>query len=421
MGFFSGLASFFGDAAKAVVSGAKKTFSKAKEYAGKAIGWMAEKGESFIGTVKDMWSTVKPWIEKIVPWVEKAAEALPWPWLRVAALGVAKGLQALLMLENSPIMKKIEEALLWAIEAAKKLRETFFTQAEEEQAAQRQKDFEEAMGLMQTEEQKQSVRFAAIINDYLLIQTRIQKVLDNDRVTNFEHYLRLRATQKLLKEAEKTLQTAESLDEITADDLTLLQMGQKLLATNPEMDEFELNELNRIIARRFSGKTLIPFVFEEMIRAWEVKYQNMDGKWNRMNKELASTKNVIRKLEVTMKVQGLSSQEEKELSELKSIYTSSSYRKDILEKDTRAMKSYVHAAEGFLQFLEKTPEQLAEEGLDFMAHSVEEVGKIIIDCAQNSKPWDALTEDEKSLIIDYSNIFAEASKKRSESLVEIDL
>lgn len=44
---------------------------------------------------------------------------------------------------------------------------------------------------------------------------------------------------------------------------------------------------------------------------------------------------------------------------------------------------------------------------------------IIIDCAQHGKRWEELTEDEQSLIIDFANIFEEASRERASRLVEV--
>lgn len=49
------------------------------------------------------------------------------------------------------------------------------------------------------------------------------------------------------------------------------------------------------------------------------------------------------------------------------------------------------------------------------------VGRLLIECAQNGKQWNELTEEEQSLITDYANIFAEDSKKRTQELVEAEV
>ena len=85
------------------------------------------------------------------------------------------------------------------------------------------------------------------------------------------------------------------------------------------------------------------------------------------------------------------------------------------------MQNYVHAAEGFLQVLEKSAEEFEEEGRDYIVDDVATVGRLLIECAQHGKPWDELTEDEQMLITDYANIFAEDSKKRNQDLIEAEV
>lgn len=233
--------------------------------------------------------------------------------------------------------------------------------------------------------------------------------------------MRLRATQKLLRAAEKTLNTARNLDEITADDSFLLRIGADLLAENANLSDADAEKLDSIIKRRFSGKSLIPFVFEELICAWETKHQNMQAKWNQMNKELATLKRQIKELEVKMQIESLTSNEEAQLVDLKNDAKNTSYQLTQQAEENRAMQSYVHAAEGFLQVLEKTAEQFEEEGRDYIVDDVATVGRLLVECAQHGKQWNELTEDEQSLITDYANIFAEDSKKRTQELVEAEV
>ena len=432
MGFWSSVGSAFSSAARSVSSAvssvgrgiastAGAVWDTAKSAARKAVDWMADEAENFVGKVKDVWKMAKPWVEKIAPYISKGIALLPFPWAGAVATAVEKGIQALLALENSPILKKVEQAIIWASNAAKHFRDMYMTPKDVEEAEQRQQDLQEAMDAMKTEEQRQSIRFAAVINDYVLVQTHIQEILEKDTIKDFSHYLRLRATQKLLRAAEKTLNTARNLDEITADDSFLLRVGADLLAENPNLSDADAEKLDSIIKRRFSGKSLIPFVFEELICAWETKLQNMEAKWNQMNKELASFKRQIKELEVKMQIESLTSEEEIELVNLKNDAKNIVYQLTQQAEENRAMQSYVHAAEGFLQVLEKTAEQFEEEGRDYIVDDVAAVGRLLIECAQNGKQWSELTADEQSLITDYANIFAEDSKKRTQELVEAEV
>lgn len=421
----SSVASSVGSAVASVGRGianvAGKVWDTAKDVASKAVTWVADKAEDFIGKVKDIWAIAKPWVEKITPWIDAAADFIPWPWLRVAVKAVAKGLEHLLRLDKSPVLQKLEKAIKWAIEIARHLRTTFLTKEGEVEAEQRQKDLQEAYDLMQTEEQRQSVRFAMLINDYILVQTRIQAVLDKNAVKDFEHYLRLRATQKLLKSAEKTLSKSERMEDIKDDDVFLMKVGSDLLAEVPTLSDEDATRLDKLIKRRFNGKSLIPFVFEEMICAWETRYQNMEAQWNKMNKEFASLKRQAKELEIKMSIEPLTKEEQEKLIEFKQDILTVNNQLKVQAEDNRAMQSYVHAAEGFLQVLEKTPEQFVEEGREFVLYDVETVGMLIINCAQNDVKWEDLTEEQQSLITDYANIFAEDSKARKEAMLEVEV
>lgn len=424
MGFWSSVGSFCSSVASSVSSAvssvASKVWDTAKSAASSAVGWLADKAENFVGTVKDIWKTAKPWVEKLAPYISKGIALLPFPWAAGVALAVEKGIQALLALENSPVLKKVEQAIMWASKVARHFREHFLTPSEVEEAEQRKQDLQEAMAAMKTEEQRQSIRFAAVINDYILVQTSIQAILDKDEIQDFEHYLRLRATQKLLKSAEKTLSTAQTLSEITADDSFLLTVGANLLAETPILSDADADRLDRIIKRRFSGKSLIPFIFEELIRAWETKYQNMEAKWEKMNKDAANLKREMRKLQVKLKIEPLTTQEEAQLTEFKNELTISDNNLKCQGEENRAMQNYVHAAEGFLQVLEKSAEEFEAEGRDYIVEDVATVGRLLIDCAQNGKHWNELSEEEQSLITDYANIFAQDSAKRNQDLIEVE-
>jgi hypothetical protein len=86
-------------------------------------------------------------------------------------------------------------------------------------------------------------------------------------------------------------------------------------------------------------------------------------------------------------------------------------------KRTNEMRSYVFAAEGFLQMLEKNREDYA--GKEYLLDDSAKAGMIIIECAQHGRQWEELTEDEQALIIDFANIYEEASRARAAKLVEV--
>ena len=83
------------------------------------------------------------------------------------------------------------------------------------------------------------------------------------------------------------------------------------------------------------------------------------------------------------------------------------------------MRHYVFAAEGFLQLLEKEESDLIAEDKDYLISEGGRVGLIIIDCAQNGRKWDSLSDEEQNLIIAFSNIFEENSRERA-NLVKVE-
>lgn len=431
MGFWSSVSSFCSSVGSAVSSAASSVGSAissvassvwetAKYVAGKAVTWMADKAESFVGEVKEVWKKVRPFIEKHVrPYLKIAAAAVPWPWLKVAILSFEKALDFIEKFENSSFAKKLDNAIKWAIKAARKLKETYLSDEEMEEAEQRKRDLKKAAAVV-PEADRHAIDLAALINDYAMVQTAISDIMESNTIKDFEHYLRLRASQKLLKGTEKILSTATSIEEITTDDIFLLQVGSSLLAPNPELSDADAIKLDQIIYRRF-GKKLIPFVFEEMVMAWGQNLQQLENEWKADNAKLSKDEVLKRRLEVTKRLSELPPEEEAILKEYVALLPKNKAKLEALGQKCREQRNYVHAAEGFLQTLEKTAQELEADGQEYLADEGSRVGMIIIDCAQNGKRWADLAPEDRSLITDYANIFEKASKARAAQLVEIEV
>lgn len=432
MGFWSSIGGAISGAARAVGSVvssaastvknvASKVWEKTKEVAAKAVNWMAEKAETFVGSVKKVWQSVRPFIDSHVrPLVQAATKAAPWPWLKGALTALDMGLAYVSAFDRSPLAKKLDDAIRWAINAAKNLKETLLKKPEEvEQANERKQVFEEAVAQMPAEEAK-SIQLAAMINDFVLVQTAIKNTFDKNEIRDFEHYLRLRATQKLLKYAEQTLNSATDIEQISEDDIFLLKASAGLLAANPELSDADAVRLDDIIQKRYRKK-LIPFVFEEMVMAWGQNLGELEKQLKTETATLSKNTVLLRRLEMAKKISEISAEEESVLNQMKAETTAIKSQVDALSAQTREKKNYVYAAEGFLQTLEKSQEELAAEGRDYLAEEGGQVGMIIIDCAQHGRKWDTLNEEEQMLIIDYANIFKEESEMRAQQLVEVEV
>lgn len=430
MDWFSSACSWVGSAVSSVASGiasvGSAVFNGAREIAGKAIGWMAEKAEGFVNGVKNVWRAVKPYVENIRVALKAAAATTPIPWIQAALIGLEKGLGALTAFENSPIAKKIDAAIKWSIDLAKRWQKSRQTQEEHlseeelEEARHHQENMRFAEREVVSPEHRHEMEMAAAINDYEIAKADLVKVL-NAEPENFEHYLRLRATQKLLSMADKKFRNAQTVDALSADDLFLVRIASDLIKANPELSSQAAARLDRVLSEKY-GKKLTPFVFEEMIASWGVRAQELGQQWNVANRSYAKDSMLLKRLQQALKIQHeLSAEEAEELTMLEADVPASKQKLDDLATCKRDIQRYVGAAEGFLQLLEKTEEQIEQEDRTYLIEEGAQVGQLLVDCAENSKPFNALNQREQALIIDYSNIFQQESEARMERILEVTL
>ncbi|EKN3528015.1 hypothetical protein ACXKU5_000710 [Yersinia enterocolitica] len=421
MGLWSGFSSFCSSVASAVTSTASRVWNGIKETAAKTVSWMAEKAETFVGSVKSVWEKVKPFISNVIrPIVQNAAKLaekmLPqFPWVGGALKALDKALGLLVEWDKSELAKRIGKAIEWAINKAKQLKDLFLTQEEMDEASEHEQALREARNQMRGEAAS-AVDLASLITLYAQLSTRIKDVLDNIQINDFEHYLRLRASQKLLKDTELHLTRAQDIDTITDDDLFLIETGNELLKPKPQLSDDATQRLDRVVMARF-GKKLIPFVFEEMIMAWGYNLQDMENEWKSLNDGLSKEQVLLRRLQIGQRLGDLQEDEVPMLNDLEARLPVQQAEMEAKRKRTNEMRNYVFAAEGFLQMLEKEPEEFADQ--EYLMEDSSTVGMIIIDCAQFGKRWEELHTEQQSLIIDFANIFEKASRARASKLVEV--
>lgn len=421
MGFLSGLSSICSSVVSAVTSTASRVWNGIKETAAKTVSWMAEKAETFVGSVKSVWEKVKPFISNVIrPIVQNAAKLakkmLPqFPWVGGALKALDKALGLLVEWDKSELAKRIGKAIEWAINKAKQLKDLFLTPEEMDEASEHEQALREARNQMRGEAAS-AVDLASLITLYAQLSTRIKDVLDNIQINDFEHYLRLRASQKLLKDTEQHLTRAQDIDTITDDDLFLIETGNELLKPTPQLSDDAIQRLDRVVMARF-GKKLIPFVFEEMIMAWGYNLQDMENEWKSLNDGLSKEQVLLRRLKIGQRLGDLQEDEVPMLNELEARLPVQQAKMEAKRKRTNEMRNYVFAAEGFLQMLEKEPEEFS--GQEYLMEDSKTVGMIIIECAQFGKRWEELNIEQQSLIIDFANIFEKASRARASKLIEV--
>lgn len=427
MGFWSSVGSFVSSAVSSVGTAVSGAFSAAKEYAGKAIGWMAEKAEGFVKGVKQVWQTVKPYVEIVRAGLRAAAVATAGiPWLSGALSFLDKGLGALTAFENSPIARKIDAAIKWSIQLAKRWQERRqnkemgeeLTEEELSEARQHQKTMRLAEREALSEEERLRLELTSAINDYEIARKDLALTIESGPADT-EHYLRLRATQKLLKMSDQKFRNAKSIDDIGADDLFIVRVAADLIKPDMELSKKAAVRLDRLLIEEY-GKTLQSFVYEELIASWKKQAATLDVEFDEANKVLAKIKVDQRRLEIAKKVQ--TELDDKEAAELASLHKAVPAQEASLNEIAtrrRDIERYADAAEGFLQLLEKSEEQLEKEDRSYVIDEGAAVGKIIIEVADKNTPFNQLKSEDQSLIADFANIFRKEAQQRMESVLEM--
>jgi hypothetical protein len=430
MGWFSSACSWVGSAVSSVAStvsrGVSAAFSAAKDMAGRAIGWMAEKAEGLVNGVKKVWEAVKPYVAIIQTALKAAAVATAGiPWLSGALLLLNKGIDALVAFENSPIAKKVNDAINWAIKLAQRwhkpkeqTQEEVLGEDELEEARRHQENLRFAEREVVSPEQRHHLELAAVFNDFEIAKADLAKTIAT-APEDFEHYLRLRAAQKLMNMSEKKFRTAKTVDDLSADDIFLVRIASDLMKSNPELSKEAALRLDRVLTEKY-GKKLLPFVFEELIASWAKRAQVLDVQWTQDNKSYAKDLSLKKYLSNAKEIQSeLSPEESQQLISLNSILPKQKEALNSLATRQRDLERYTNAAEGLLQVLEKTEEQLIAEDRAYLLDDSMHVGKLLIDCAQSDQPFNELEAEDQSLMTDYANIFKNESKNRMKGMLEM--
>lgn len=435
MGFFSSIGSFCSSVGSAISRGVSAVYNKAKEVAGKAIGWMAEKAEGFVRSAKAAWQVVKPYVQKAQGLIRAAAAAAPHPWLKSALLALDAAISTLTAFENSPIAKKIDTAIKWAIQLAQRWQasrqsaqsaqqqqnseyEDVLTDEELVTAEKHQATFRTVENELDDDRTREACELAASINDFQVAKTRLAKALEGEP-TDFEHYLRLRATQKLLKMAEETFKNAKVIDDIDADKLFLVRIASNLVKPNPELSMDAAKKLDRVL-QTTRGTTLAPFVFEEMVGSWGAMAKDLNAQWTEANKKLSQMNVACKSLMLNKQLQGhLAPDEEVELTRLQNEIPVAKTRLQDLDSQRNDIARYVGAIEGFLQLLEKSQEEIEANGHSYLFKDGAKVGTILMRCAQEGIAFNDLELDDQDLITDYANIFTAEADLRMDRVLEV--
>ena len=161
-------------------------------------------------------------------------------------------------------------------------------------------------------------------------------------------------------------------------------------------------------------------MFEELIASWAKRADVLGKQWAQDNKILSKDRTLYKYLLGAKEIQTeLSAEEMHQLVALEAALPQQKKSLTSLATRQRDMERYVGAAEGLLQVLEKSPEQIESEDRSYLLEEGTRIGKLLIDCAQTDTPYSKLDQEDQSLLTDYSNIFKNESKARMKGLLEV--
>lgn len=425
MGLLSGISRVFTAAIDIAATGASVVIRTAKKVAAEAISWLADKSEKFVDDVKATWPKVKPYIEKAHLATKAFANKVPVPWIKTLLLSVDKALDALFALENSPILQHLEKAIRFAAKLARHWRVSVESEAEaatEEfdvaEARKHQRAFRRAEPELKGSAAASPVSVWAAINDLEIAKHDLAKAIETPPA-DFEHYLRIRATQKLVGLSEQRFRQAKKVEDLDQDDLLVLKIASGLIQPEPALSDEAAAKLDAFLQRRHATR-LMPFIYTELVVNWEQTREDVEAKWERRNVEQAKDAVLYKRLKIALDIQGeLDAEESALLAQLDKSVPAGRRALDDLATRSRDLEQLVGAAEGFLQFLEKDEEQIRKDDQTYLLKSGPEVGRLLIKCAEKNLSISELSEDEQASITAFANIFRAAAKTRMENAVQV--
>jgi len=403
--------------------------SAAKQVAARVIDFMANDAEKLIGKVKQVWSKVKPFVERMqAPLRTMAAATDSVPILGKIIRVVAIGVETLLALENSPVLKGVEKAILYAARKAKEIETSIkngelsvlITPQEYEEALGNRRQFRAMEREADTFDQDVRYKFdiASAINDLGIAEYEVEKAILGEP-EDFQHYLRLRAAQKLLRILRTKLVVAGTIDGLLEEDWFLVRVASDLVKANPELQSDTALRFDEILRSR-TGKNLQSFIFEELIAAWKYEAKTLATSVQDETRLIASKTVARNRLRLALKDQGeLSSEEAKELALLEAEVPKLDETLKELNTRKNDVCRYADASEGYLQMLEKTEAELEAEDRSYVFEEGEQVGRIIMEAAQNGTPFAKLSHEDQSLVSDFANVFYKDAEQRMATVLEI--
>lgn len=405
----------FRSAASAVASAVTTVYGAAKYAARAALEWMADKGHQFVDDVKSTWRAVRPHIELVVAPIAAAFERLTIgvPWLHHSVKALNRLLAVAVNLVDGPLGRAIEAAIRWTFDLAKYIVDKVLGREHWREAEQHKETLKRASEDDAFDpKDARDMKIAAMVLEFHLALAKVSEVLERGQPEDFNHYLRLRAAQKLLGLSERRLKDVDVSGDIrlSDDDIFLVAQAHELAKDTPEVSDADLARLDELIASQL-GKNLLPFVFEELLLAWNARGAVLDDAWHAAENLRISTRSELNGLR-NRAVFGHSDAEKQRLDELTALLPTLEAKSQEALEFKRQMQRYVYAAEGFLVFLETPEAQLEAEDKAYRAEAISLAAPVIIACAEYGRRWEDLAKEDQDRISRLAMLYEQSFENR---------
>ncbi|RBJ68975.1 hypothetical protein C3L29_037685, partial [Pseudomonas sp. MWU12-2534b] len=138
------------------------------------------------------------------------ASHVPWPWVKAVSLGLERALAVLEHLDSHPLAAKVQQAIDWVIARAREWQQRLLDEQEIAEAQARERDLKSAMAKTQGAE-REALQAISLTNRYHLVKALTNRLIETEAFVDFDHYLRVRAVQKLLQLYEEQMTQLEDV------------------------------------------------------------------------------------------------------------------------------------------------------------------------------------------------------------------
>lgn len=154
------------------------------------VSWVADKATKVWDGVKRAWNFIKTVVK---PVLKVIVHLIPFPIVKKAVQVIIVAIELLEKVLDHPVVQKIQKAVEWCLDKAKKLRDIGLSEVERREALERRKLLNKATdNLIGHDQEKKAIYIAKIINEFIILRTEINEYLeDNATLVDFDHYLRL--------------------------------------------------------------------------------------------------------------------------------------------------------------------------------------------------------------------------------------